>query len=88
MEQGEFYINISGSQFVPDKFEYTSGLSMIWVSPGLSAFGVIMQPYKIQCAECNTPVAEIAGGSLIIRSKHHSKRHVTAFSKQDLINLL
>lgn len=37
-----------------------------------------MIPQKIKCSECGTPVLEIISGSIVIRSKHHSKRHITA----------
>lgn len=33
--------------------------------------------HAIQCQECATPVAELRPGSLIIKSRHHNKWHVT-----------
>ncbi len=33
--------------------------------------------HVIQCQECETPVAELRAGALIIKSRHHNKPHVT-----------
>ena len=32
------------------------------------------------CSQCNTPVAQLIGGYLIIQSKHHGERHTTVFN--------
>lgn len=34
-------------------------------------------PVLIRCACCSVPVAERQGDSLIIRSRHHGREHVT-----------
>jgi hypothetical protein len=47
----------------------------------------IMAPHKIKCSECGTPVLELVSGSIIIRSKHHSKRHITALPISSLKKL-
>jgi hypothetical protein len=82
-------ISLGGSELSSYRYTYASGLSLIYLFPEKSsAFGVAFNPTKVQCSKCNTPVAEVVGGSLIIRSKHHGTRHVTAFSKSDLQKLL
>ena len=37
-----------------------------------------LQP--VFCSHCGTPVAELVGGMLIIRSKHHGENHVTVLN--------
>ncbi len=82
-------VSIGGSELSPHRYSYASGLSLIYVFAERSnEIGIAFNPTKIQCAECNTPIAEIIGGSFIIRSKHHSSRHVTSFSKHDILQLL
>jgi len=81
-------INLGGSLFYPDKFTVTSGLSMVYLFHETASLGIVFNPIKIKCAECNTPIAELAAGSVIIRSKHHGKRHVTTLPVSDLINAL
>ncbi len=44
------------------------------VSASLASAGGVM---PFHCNHCGTPVAEIAGGMLIIRNKHHGEQHVT-----------
>ena len=34
----------------------------------------------IPCAQCNTPIAELIGGFLIIRSRHHGEKHTTVLN--------
>jgi len=34
----------------------------------------------VQCDCCQLPAAEIVGGTLVIRSKHHGDRHTTVLS--------
>lgn len=68
-------------------YTVSSGLSIISL-PQLKHIGLSLSPIKLSCTECNTPVAEIESGSLIIRSKHHGNRHVTVFSKNMLNSIL
>ena len=42
---------------------------------------------KVRCSDCNTPIFQVEGGSLIIKSKHHGERHLTAISLGELINI-
>ena len=79
---------VGGSTFFPDRFSFSSGLSLIYIYPPSSKIGLAFNPVKISCTECNTPIGEIAAGSLIIRSKHHGSRHTTVLSKSDLNTLL
>ena len=79
---------VGGSVFLPDSFSFSSGLSLVYLYPPSSKIGLAFNPIKLSCAECNTPIGEIAAGSLIIRSKHHGSRHTTVLSKRDLIRLL
>jgi hypothetical protein len=37
-----------------------------------------LQP--IFCAHCGTPVAELVGGMLVIRARHHGENHVTVLN--------
>ena len=78
-------LTIGTSVFVPHSFSYESGLSIITINPGASRIGVSFGSTLLQCSECNTPIAEITGGSLVIKSKHHSQRHATAIALSDLI---
>lgn len=32
---------------------------------------------KLGCADCTTPVAEVDGDAILIRSRHHGAVHVT-----------
>jgi len=85
----EISVSIGGSHLSPHRYTYSSGLSLVYVfAERTNELGIAFNPTKVQCAECNTPIAEIIGGSLIIRSKHHSSRHTTVFSKKDLLQLL
>jgi hypothetical protein len=34
--------------------------------------------HPVSCSECRTPVAEIQGDLLIIKTKHHGEWHTTA----------
>ena len=79
-------VTVGGSVFYPEKYVVSSGLSMIFIFPESTKVGITFNPIKLKCAECNTPVAEIAAGSIIIRSKHHGKRHVTALPLDNLQN--
>jgi len=45
-------------------------------------------PNPIRCAECGTPVAEVQGNNVLIRSKHHGETHVTVLSLDELRRLL
>ena len=81
-------VTIGASVFRTNSIAYTSGLSVLFLQHPSSKIGLSFNPLKISCAECNTPVAEVTAGSLIIRSKHHGSRHVTAFSKESLIDIL
>jgi len=80
-------LTIGASTFVPYSFSYTNGLSIITINSGASRLGISFGSMLLECSECHTPIAEIAGGSLIIKSKHHSQRHTTAISLNDLMNL-
>ena len=71
-------INLGGSVIYPVKCIIASGLSLIYLFPEASKLGIVFNSTKLKCAECNTPVAELIGGSLVIRSRHHSQKHVTA----------
>jgi hypothetical protein len=81
-------VTIGGSVFYPEQYNFASGLSMIFVFPESTKVGVAFNPTKLKCAECNTPVAEVAAGSIIIRSKHHGNRHITAMSISDLQSII
>ena len=81
-------VTVGGSIFTPDKLIFKSGMSIVYVYPPGSKIGIAFNPTKLTCAECNTPIAEVAAGSLIIRSKHHGSRHITVLSKKDIISLL
>lgn len=41
----------------------------------------------IRCQECEHPVAEVRGQTLIIRSRHHGHQHVTVIPLAELIEL-
>lgn len=43
---------------------------------------------KLRCAECGTPVAALQNGCLVIESKHHGEKHVSAFSVWELLLLV
>lgn len=81
-------VSVDGTEYTPDRFSISSGLSMIYLFPSTSRIGIALNPTKVLCAECNTPIAEVNGGSLIIRSKHHSQRHVTHIALNDLNQLI
>ena len=81
-------INIGGSIIYPVKFVVESGLSLVYIFPDASKLGVVFNSTKLTCAECNTPVAEVSSGSLIIRSRHHSQRHTTAISINQLTKFI
>jgi hypothetical protein len=83
-------VTVGTSVFVPTNvhYDYVSGLSLFYVFPESETIGVAFNPTKIKCAQCNTPVAEVVAGSMIIRNKHHGTRHTTVFTKNDLKNLL
>lgn len=83
----EITLTIGASVFVPHSFSYEDGLSIITIYPDASRLGVSFGSTLLTCADCNTPVAELVGGSLVIRSKHHSQRHVTAIALSDLTAL-
>lgn len=83
----DIYIGIGTSIFRPTHFGYSSGLSIIYLDPPSSKIGVAFSATLLHCAQCNTPIAEVAGGSLIIKSKHHSQRHTTAIAISELQNL-
>ena len=77
-------VNIGGSVFSPDRFDVVSGLSVFFLFADSSKIGVALNPIKVNCAECSTPIAEIVGGSLVIKSKHHGERHTTSISLNEL----
>lgn len=77
-------VNIGGSVFSPDRFDVISGLSVIFLFADSSKIGLALNPIKMHCAECSTPIAEIMGGSLIIRSKHHGEKHTTSIAISEL----
>ena len=81
-------ILFGGSMFTPDRYTFESGLSIVYIYPSTSKIGLAFNSTKLPCAECNTPVAEVAAGSLIIRSKHHGSRHTTILSKSEITALL
>lgn len=76
-----------GSEITPDRVEYHPGLSLLMLYQEKN-LGIALGVSKLSCAQCNTPIAETLGGSLVIRSKHHSERHTTAISISDLVSLL
>jgi hypothetical protein len=78
-------VTVGASVFTP---YFTTGMSIVYVNPPGSRIGLVFNPTKLTCAECNTPIAEIAAGSLIIRSKHHGSRHTTVISKKEITQLL
>lgn len=78
---------LNDKEIIPDRVEYSRGLSLVMLYQDRS-IGVALGMSKLSCAQCNTPIAETFGGSLIIRSKHHSEKHVTAISIDDLMQLL
>ena len=39
----------------------------------------------LKCEECETPVAELRQGIVVIEVRHHGERHVTAISVWDLV---
>ncbi len=43
---------------------------------------------KLKCSECNTPIAEVYSGSLIIRSRHWSKKHITVIPINRLLKFI
>lgn len=45
-------------------------------------------PEHVRCAECGTPVAEVQGEALVIRSTHHGDKHVTVLSLAELRRLI
>ena len=45
-------------------------------------------PIKLKCSECNTPIAEVYSGSLIIRSRHWSQKHVTVIPINRLLQFI
>ena len=81
-------INIGGSIIYPEKFVIESGLSLIYLFPDASKLGLVFNSTKLKCSECNTPVAEISNGSLIIKSRHHSQRHATAIPINQLTKFI
>lgn len=42
----------------------------------------------LPCAQCGTPFAEVVGGALVIRSKHHGREHVNVLTAEQLRLLL
>ncbi|MHC4181793.1 MAG: hypothetical protein ACYSR0_00390 [Planctomycetota bacterium] len=81
-------VNFSGSILYPEKITYTSGLSLMYLFTESARFGIVFNPIKVKCDECNTPVAEIAGGSIIIKNRHHGSKHTTTIAVDDLNNLI
>lgn len=39
----------------------------------------------LRCRECNTPIAILDQGCLVIEAKHHGERHITTISVWDLV---
>ena len=77
-------VNIGGSVIYPTKFVVEAGLSLMYLFPDASKLGIVFNSTKLKCSECNTPIAELIGGSLVIRSRHHSQKHVTAIPLNQL----
>ena len=77
-------VNIGGSVIYPTKFVVEAGLSLMYLFPDASKLGIVFNSIKLKCSECNTPIAELIGGSLVIRSRHHSQKHVTAIPLNQL----
>lgn len=42
------------------------------------------QSEVLRCVHCGTPIAEIQGGVLVIRSKHHGQQHINLLRLEDL----
>ncbi len=78
---------LGGSEVIPDRVEYHPGLSLLMLYQE-KELGIALGANKLSCAQCNTPIAETLGASLVIRSKHHSEKHTTAISISDLVSLL
>jgi hypothetical protein len=83
----EISVNFAGSLLYPEKVTYTSGMSLVFLFTEASRIGVAFNPIKLRCNECNTPVAELAGGSIIIRNRHHGTKHTTSIAIDDLQNI-
>lgn len=42
-------------------------------------------PDYIRCSECNTPIAEVQNGCLVIKARHHGDEHTTVLPLNDLL---
>jgi hypothetical protein len=58
------------------------------MAPSILAVEPRTQPQKVRCDCCSTPVAEVRGTDLVIRSKHMGEIHITKLSIVRLIELL
>jgi hypothetical protein len=81
-------VNFSGSTLYPEKITYTSGLSLMYLFTESTRLAIAFNPIKLKCSECNTPVAEIAGGSIIIKNRHHGSKHTTSIAIGELNKLI
>jgi hypothetical protein len=58
------------------------------VAPQIVAVEQRVRPEYVRCDCCSTPIAEIRGAELVIRSKHMGEVHVTKLSIVRLMELL
>lgn len=47
---------------------------------GSSLIALLQSASNVHCDQCGTPVATLIGGALVIRSRHHSEKHVTVLN--------
>jgi hypothetical protein len=81
-------VKVGGSLVYPQRVEYSAGVSILFLFPGASRIGSILETVKIKCAECNTPIFEIVSGSMVVKSKHHSSRHTTSIPIRRLLRFV
>ena len=55
-------------------------ISALTLTTSAVAASLLSAKQAIICDKCGTPVAELAGGLLIIRSKHHGENHLTVLN--------
>jgi hypothetical protein len=46
------------------------------------------EPLRCQCRDCNTPIAKVQDGVLVIIARHDGEKHVNILKIEDLIKLL
>jgi len=55
-------------------------ISPLTLTTSAVAASLVSAKQAIICDKCGTPIAELAGGFLIIRSKHHGESHLTVLN--------